>query len=188
MISRLPTKLAAQAHKVFDECVASLNHLVGDSTMPIGTPHIRVMSSGPSIDIDKGSFTLLVGPNALTNESTLFANVAHESVHLHFADGAFGYASGLEEGFATHFELSVVQLHFGNNERSRHAQHLPASYRTALQDYEYLRTLSSNPIREVREYNAAVTGVSRRQLRTTFPGLEWLRARRLARCRRMRGG
>ena len=188
MISRLQTKLAAQAHIVFDECVASLNHLVGDSTMPIGTPHIRVVSSGPSIDIEKGSFTLLVGPNALTNESTLFANVAHESVHLHFADGTFGRASGLEEGFATYFELSLVQLHFGGDERSRHVKYLPTSYLTALQDYNYLRTLSANPIREVREYNAAVTEVSRRQLRMAFPGLGWLRARRLAQCRRMRRG
>ena len=188
MITKLPSPLERQALSVFDDCAARLTDLIGESTMAIGEPGIRIASSGPTIDIAEGHFTLLVGPNALHNDSTLTANVAHETVHLHLSNGSFGDACGLEEGFATNFELETVTRMHGAGERQTHLDCLPRSYRSVLADFEHLSLITPNPIAVVRQTHSAVTGISQRILRTLFPGLGLFRAFRLARCRRMRAG
>ncbi|WP_286764594.1 MULTISPECIES: hypothetical protein [Rhodopirellula] len=165
-----------------------LDDLVGAPCLQFDAVDICQTDNGPTIDVDGATATLLVGPHATNCESTLVSNVAHEAVHLHLTDGKQGDASGLEEGFAVHFELSAVERHYGAGERQRHIDHLPATYLTALRDYEHLLTLEFNPAKLVRQRHGALSGVSRRDLRRLFPGVSWWMSYRLARRRRMRSG
>ena len=144
--------------------------------------------SGPTININGDAAVVIVGPNATQHEPTLTANLAHESVHLHVTDGEYGNASGLEEGFALHFELSTVESRYGAQERSHHVNRLPATYATALSDYERLLTIADHPAMRVYEAYGKLTCVTSGQLRRLFPTLGWWMSRRLAGRKQMRTG
>jgi hypothetical protein len=170
------------------DCRAALCEMIGTPRKHFQTFDIRQSSIGPTIAINGDEATLLVAPNVTSCESTLVSNVAHESVHLHLTDGGYGNASGLEEGFALHFELSMVEQHYGVPERERHIAHLPATYSTALRDYDYLLTISEDPALRVLKSHGMLTGVSWGEVRRLFPRVGWRMSYRLARRRRMRVG
>ena len=184
----LPPELEQRALGILRRCQSVLDDLIGTPNSRFSVVNIRQADYGPTIAIDGNEATLVVGPNAVSCESTLVSNVAHESVHLYLTDGAFGDASGLEEGFALHFELSTVEEHYGKSERQRHIDHLPATYTTALRDYERLLTIEDNPVIRCLERHGKLTGLSWRDMRQLFPQTGWWMSYRLVRRRRMRVG
>lgn len=111
--TQLPPDLECRALEIFRSCQSELDGLVGASRRQFGTVDILQSIDGPTLDVDGDKAILLIGPCA----SSLVSNVAHESVHLHLTDGGYGNASGLEEGFAVHFELSTVEQLYGSDER-----------------------------------------------------------------------
>lgn len=188
MSSHLPPELEQRALTLAGDFRATLCEMLGPPRLQFEAFDVRQSNTGPTIAIDGDKATLVVGPNAVSCESTLVSNVAHESVHLHLTDGAFGNASGLEEGFALHFELSLIEQHCGTSERQRHVSHLPDTYTTALHDYEYLMTISDDPVMRVLERHGKLSGLSWRDLRHLFPRASFWLSYRLARRRRMRTG
>jgi hypothetical protein len=167
---------------------AELRALIGNPKLEFASFDVLQSPDGPTIDVNGDIATILIGPNATVYEPTLFANIAHESVHLHLTDGVCGDASGLEEGLALYFELASVNKHFGPRERQNHVNHLPVTYATALSDYEDLLKLSDNPATRVLAAYSKLTGVAASELRRLFPALGWWASYRLARRRRMRPG
>lgn len=188
MSSELPSEIKQRALTLANRYRTALREMLGPPRTQFQSFDVRQSSDGPTIAIDGDKATLVVGPNADYGESTLVSNIAHESVHLHLTDGAFGNASGLEEGFALHFELSKVGEHYGAAERQRHIDHLPATYTTALRDYQHLLTLVDDPVIRVLEQYGRLTGLSWRDLRHLFPRAGWWMSYRLVRRRRMRLG
>lgn len=188
MLTHLPLEVEKLALALAGDFRTTLRAMLGPPRIQFQTLAIRQSSDGPTIAINGDNATLVVGPNALSCESTLVSNIAHESVHLHLTDGAFGNASGLEEGFALHFELSTVEQHFGCAERQRHIAHLPATYTIALRDYERLLMLVDNPAIRAFEKHGKLTGLLWRDVRQLFPKTDWWMSYRLVRRRRMRMG
>ena len=188
MLIHLPLEFEKLALALAGDFRTTLRAMFGPPRLHFQTLDIRQSSGGPTIAINGNNATLVVGPNALSCESTLVSNIAHESVHLHLTDGAFGNASGLEEGFALHFEMSKVEQHFGCAERHRHIAHLPATYAIALRDYERLLMLVDNPAIRAFEKHGKLTGLLWRDVRQLFPKTDWWMSYRLVRRRRMRMG
>ena len=186
--ARLPTDTHKQALSLVESCQTELDELIGTCRWNFSTFDLRQSDAGPALDFDGDTAILLLGPHATLYEPTLVAHVAHESVHLHLTDGEYGNASGLEEGFAVHFALSIVERNYGAQERWHHVKHLEKAYATALADYEFLLAVSSEPAKRVRDAYDRLTGVRPRELRRLFPTLGWWMSYRLARRRRMRAG
>jgi len=183
---RLPAELEEKAMALLALFNDKLCDLIGEGNRLNNTVEVRQCNSGPHLDIGKDSCIVVVGPNAIAYEPTLIANLAHESVHLHLAERVNRRASGLEEGFAVNFELTMVQQLYGSDERLHHIKHLPKTYKTALNDYTHLEKISENPALLVRTAHGRLSGLTSRELRRTFPSLGWLISRRLARCKQMR--
>jgi hypothetical protein len=183
---RLPSEIECRALNLVATFRAELRVLIGAPKLEFVSFEVLQSVNGPTIDLDRDTAIVLVGPNATAYEPTLFANLAHESVHLHFTDGACGNASGLEEGFALYFALSAVKKHFGPQERQHQVDDLPRTYATALSDYEDLLQLTDNPAMRVLAVHGRLTGVTARKLRRLFPTVGWWASYRLSRRRRMR--
>jgi hypothetical protein len=186
MCVHLPPDVEQRALTLAGDYRATLHEMIGPPRLQFYAFDVRQSSVGPTIAIDGERATLVVGPNAAACESVLVANIAHEWVHLHVTDGSFGNASGLEEGFAVHFELSNVEQHFGILERQRHIAHLPATYAAALRDYELLLAIDDNPVIRVFDVHGRLTGLSWREMRQLFPNAGWWLTYRLTRRRLMR--
>lgn len=171
----------ARIHAFLDEISAA----IGPPVRKFCSVSLSVLPEGPAVDFtDDGSATVFLGPNALKYEPTFLANLAHESVHLHQATS--GYASGLEEGFATDFELTKVFEEFGPQEREYFLSHLPRTYLQALEDYHRLVAIRPDATIDLRNIRGRLTGFSFIQVFLAFPELGLRRSFRLAQCRRMR--
>jgi len=185
---RLPAEMEYQALGLIATFQDELHDLLGPRQRNFEAVDVRQSDAGPTLDFDRDTAIVLVGPHATLYEPALVANLAHESVHLHLANGAYGNASGLEEGFAVYFELSTVEKHYGAQERLKHVNHLSDTYATALADYENLLKISDDPAMHVLKAHGKLTGVTSRELRRLFPMLGWCMSYRLARRKRMRPG
>jgi hypothetical protein len=184
--TKLSTELEVQALALLESFSEELCKLVGNAHRTFRTVDVRQSDSGPHLEVDGDTCIVVVGPNAAAYEPTLVANLAHESVHLHFTGHRNRLASGLEEGFAVRFELMMVEMRYGHEERLHHINHLPKTYKTALADYAHLETMSENPAMLIRTTHGRLSGLTPHELRRAFPSLGWMISRRLARCKQMR--
>ena len=184
--TRLSTELEGQALALLEFFREELCKLIGNAQRTFRTIDVRQSDSGPHLEVEDDTCIVVVGPNAVAYEPTLVANLAHESVHLHLAERGNRLASGLEEGFAVRFELKMVEMRYGHEERLHHIKHLPKTYKTALADYSQLETISENPAMLLLATHGKLSGLTSRELRRTFPSLGWMMSRRLARCKQMR--
>ncbi len=141
---------------------------------------------GPTFAVEGADVNVIVGPNAFRNEATFLANLAHESVHIHLTEGLEGWASGMEEGFALTFELSMIESRYGISMRELFENHLPNSYKTALRDFHYLEKQYPDPAKITLNEFGRLTGPSIVQFKSLFPQIGWLMCYRLARRKRMR--
>lgn len=163
-----------------------LKNLIGEPLHEYQLNCVLQSNEGPTFDLLGDNATVYVGPNATQYEPTFIANLAHESAHLHVTDGNGGNASGLEEGFALYFELFMIQVQYGNNERTYFEQHLPKNYLICLQDYQLLLNEYPKAIESVLKSFDKLTGPTCFQLHSLFPTISWRTCYRLARRKRMR--
>ena len=186
--AKLPVELEEKASTLLESFSEELRGLIGNANRVFKTVNVRQAGTGPHLDVENDTCTVVVGPNAIRYEPTFVANIAHESVHLHLVESANRWASGLEEGFAVNFELAMVERRYGQKERQNYVNHLPKSYKTALADYAHLETIATNPVMLTREAYGRISGLTRRELRRIFPSIGWLMSCRLARSKQMRVG
>ena len=184
--TRLSTELEVQALALLESFSEELCKLIGNANRTFRTIDVRQSDSGPHLEVEGDTCIIVVGPNAAAYKPTLVANLAHESVHLHLTGHGNRLASGLEEGFAVRFELMMVELRYGHEERLHHIKHLPKTYKAALADYSHLETMSKNPAMLMRKTHGGLSGLTPRELRRAFPSLGWMMSRRLARSKQMR--
>lgn len=165
---------------------AVLTDMIGEPQHDYQLNCVLLSNDGPTFDLVGKNATVYVGPNAMQYEPTFFANLAHESAHLHVTDGTRGNASGLEEGFATYFELFMIQAQYGNDERTHFERHLPKNYLISLQDYQLLLNAYPKAIESVLKVFGRLTGPSCFQFHSLFPTMSWRTCYRLAHRKRMR--
>lgn len=163
-----------------------LNNLIGEPLHEYQLNGVLLSNEGPTFDLVGKNATVYVGPNSKKYEPTFFANLAHEAAHLHVSDGKGGNASGLEEGFASNFELFMIQVRYGDNERTHFEQHLPENYLISLQDYQLLLNEYPKAIESVLQSYDKLTGPTCYELHVLFPKLSWRTCYRLAHRKRMR--
>ena len=181
---RLSVKVELQALKWLLKFQEDLTKMLGASKHRYSSIDIVQSAAGPGVSFVGDHATVIVGPNAASYEPTFIANLAHESVHLF--EGTRGNASGLEEGFAVHFELDTIEKRYGVKERAHFLKYLPRSYCVASSDYIHLLSINADAAKNVRDSFGALTGFSLIHLRRLFPMLSLLRSYRLARRMSMR--
>ncbi|MEQ8635010.1 hypothetical protein [Gimesia maris] len=182
----LPDEMVERGTALLTEFRDVLNNLIGEPLHEYQLNGVLLSNEGPTFDLHGDNATVYVGPNAMQYEPTFFANLAHESAHLHVTDGTRGNASGLEEGFATYFELFMIQAQYGNDERTHFERHLPKNYLICLQDYQLLLNAYPKAIESVLKVFGRLTGPSCFQFHSLFPTMSWRTCYRLAHRKRMR--
>ncbi|WP_417377657.1 hypothetical protein [Gimesia sp.] len=183
----LPDEMEERGIALLAEFRTILNNIMmGEPLHDYQLKGVLLWNEGPTFDLHGDDATVYIGPNAMQYEPTFFANLAHEAAHLHVSDGTRGNASGLEEGFATYFELFMIQAQYGNDERTHFERHLPQNYLICLQDYQLLLNAYPKAVESVRNSFDKLTGPTCFQLHSLFPTMSWRTCYRLARRKKMR--
>lgn len=183
--TELSPELCSFGQLLVFEFFEKLDHLLGEARVSPTLLRIAVAEFGPCVEISESeSSVIFVGPNAVLYRPTFVANIAHESVHLH--ESTTGWASGLEEGFATNFELQEIESRFGVEEQSRFRSSLPESYATSLQDFRCFVRSYPDGVRDVRRRFGALSKIKALSFWATYPRVGMRRAIRLSMRKQMR--